>query len=43
MFIFPGTIPPWLRGDIVRAGPGQFSHGDDVYSHWFDGDAVLMK
>jgi beta,beta-carotene 9',10'-dioxygenase len=38
-----GTVPHWLRGDIVRAGPGQFTHGPDKYTHWFDGEAILMK
>lgn len=38
-----GAVPSWLHGDIVRAGPGQFKHGSDKYTHWFDGNAILMK
>ena len=36
-----GTLPPWLRGTLVRNGPGQFEVGDDSYNHWFDGLALL--
>ena len=45
MFYYPflGTVPAWLHGDIVRVGPGKFTHGKDAYTHWFDGEAILMK
>jgi len=41
--VVEGMVPSWLRGDIVRTGPGQFKHGKDVYHAWFDGEAILMK
>ena len=36
-----GTLPDWLRGTLVRNGPGRFEVGDDTYNHWFDGLALL--
>ena len=36
-----GTLPSWLRGTLVRNGPGRFEVGDDAYNHWFDGLALL--
>lgn len=41
--VVEGSVPSWLHGDIVRTGPGQFKHGKDMYSSWFDGEAILMK
>ncbi|MFC7185642.1 carotenoid oxygenase family protein [Halorubrum yunnanense] len=39
-----GGLPPWLRGSLVRNGPGAFSFpdGSDV-DHWFDGLAMLYR
>ena len=36
-----GDLPEWLSGTLVRNGPAQFDVGDDSYSHWFDGLAML--
>jgi len=36
-----GALPPWLRGTLVRNGPGRFEVEDDTYNHWFDGLALL--
>ncbi|XP_069573047.1 beta,beta-carotene 15,15'-dioxygenase [Brachyistius frenatus] len=36
-----GTIPSWLRGTLLRNGPGIFSVGDTSYDHWFDGMAFM--
>ncbi len=36
-----GQIPAWLRGTLLRNGPGRFSVGEDRYRHWFDGLAML--
>ena len=38
-----GDIPTWLRGTLVRNGPGQFEVGKQSYTHWFDGLAMLRS
>uniref|UniRef100_A0A0N4Z7P8 Beta,beta-carotene 15,15'-monooxygenase n=1 Tax=Parastrongyloides trichosuri TaxID=131310 RepID=A0A0N4Z7P8_PARTI len=38
-----GTIPTWLKGTLVRNGPGMFDIGDTSYKHWFDGMAYIQK
>jgi beta,beta-carotene 9',10'-dioxygenase len=38
-----GHIPPWLRGTLVRNGPGTFHVGTERYRHWFDGLAMLHR
>ncbi|GAB2595987.1 carotenoid oxygenase family protein [Microlunatus antarcticus] len=42
-----GTLPAWLRGTLVRNGPGRFSaqpggRGEQAH-HWFDGLAMLQR
>jgi beta-carotene 15,15'-monooxygenase len=39
-----GTLPEWLRGSLVRNGPGAFSFpsGSSV-DHWFDGLAMVYR
>ena len=42
-----GTLPPWLRGTLVRNGPGRFTaqpggRGERA-RHWFDGPAMLQR
>src|SRR4051812_48861339 len=36
-----GRLPDWLRGTLVRNGPGQFEIGEETFNHWFDGLAML--
>jgi carotenoid cleavage dioxygenase-like enzyme len=36
-----GTLPPWLRGVLVRNGPALFEIGEQKLNHWFDGLAML--
>ncbi|XP_073441202.1 carotenoid-cleaving dioxygenase, mitochondrial [Dendrobates tinctorius] len=36
-----GTIPAWVRGSLLRNGPGRFEFGADKYNHWFDGMALM--
>uniref|UniRef100_A0A0N4Z7P6 Sm domain-containing protein n=1 Tax=Parastrongyloides trichosuri TaxID=131310 RepID=A0A0N4Z7P6_PARTI len=43
MAVPPSTIPTWLKGTLVRNGPGLFSLGDTSYNHWFDGLAYIQK
>lgn len=38
-----GTIPRWLRGSLIRTGPGTLQVGKQSYHHWFDGLAMLRK
>uniref|UniRef100_A0A0M3IQ22 BHLH domain-containing protein n=1 Tax=Ascaris lumbricoides TaxID=6252 RepID=A0A0M3IQ22_ASCLU len=38
-----GEIPNWLRGTVVRNGPGIYSIGGVRYKHWFDGLALLQR
>jgi carotenoid cleavage dioxygenase-like enzyme len=38
-----GALPAWLRGTLVRNGPGAFEVGDRAYRHWFDGLAMLHR
>ncbi|EYC06244.1 hypothetical protein Y032_0077g1103 [Ancylostoma ceylanicum] len=37
------SIPPWLKGTIVRNGPGMFKIGDTEYKHWWDGLAYIQR
>ncbi|XP_048211011.1 beta,beta-carotene 15,15'-dioxygenase isoform X3 [Perognathus longimembris pacificus] len=36
-----GKIPTWLRGTLLRNGPGMHAVGESKYNHWFDGLALL--
>src|SRR5687767_2381366 len=36
-----GRLPGWLRGTLVRNGPGRYEVGDKTFEHWFDGLAML--
>ncbi|XP_067827008.1 carotenoid-cleaving dioxygenase, mitochondrial-like isoform X1 [Heptranchias perlo] len=38
-----GEIPKWLRGNLLRNGPGKFEFGNDIYNHWFDGMALMHQ
>lgn len=38
-----GEVPQWLKGDLLRVGPGKFEWGNMSYNHWFDGDAILNR
>ena len=38
-----GSIPSWLRGTLLRNGPGQFEVGSCSFRHWFDGLAQLHR
>ena len=41
-FIFSsGKLPEWLRGSLIRNGPGLRRIGDTEYKHLFDGLALL--
>ena len=38
-----GAVPAWLRGQLLRIGPGRFRAGRDQLNHWFDGFAHLFS
>ncbi|XP_043941540.1 retinoid isomerohydrolase isoform X2 [Protopterus annectens] len=38
-----GTIPQWLKGSLLRCGPGLFEVGSEPFYHLFDGQALLHK
>ncbi|XP_042330816.1 beta,beta-carotene 9',10'-oxygenase isoform X2 [Sceloporus undulatus] len=38
-----GQVPRWLKGQLLRNGPGKFEFGNDKYNHWFDGMALLHQ
>uniref|UniRef100_A0A8C2TRJ4 Retinoid isomerohydrolase n=1 Tax=Coturnix japonica TaxID=93934 RepID=A0A8C2TRJ4_COTJA len=38
-----GRIPTWLRGSLLRCGPGLFEVGAEPFYHLFDGQALLHK
>lgn len=40
---FAGRIPTWLRGSLLRCGPGLFEVGAEPFYHLFDGQALLHK
>jgi carotenoid cleavage dioxygenase-like enzyme len=38
-----GTVPEWLKGTLLRNGPGKFEVGPHRYRHWFDGLSMLHR
>jgi beta,beta-carotene 9',10'-dioxygenase len=38
-----GKLPEWLRGTLIRNGPGAFQVGQERYRHWFDGLSMLHR
>lgn len=40
---FAGEIPKWVKGTLLKNGPGIFEVGQDKYNHWFDGLAILQS
>ncbi|XP_037071797.1 carotenoid isomerooxygenase-like [Pollicipes pollicipes] len=38
-----GTIPSWIRGSLLRNGPGRLNVGDDEFKHLFDASALLHR
>ena len=41
--VISGKVPAWLKGTLLRNGPGKFSLGNESYLHWFDGLAMLHR
>ncbi|KDR21601.1 Beta,beta-carotene 15,15'-monooxygenase [Zootermopsis nevadensis] len=38
-----GCIPKWLKGSLIRNGPGNLKVGDMTFGHLFDGSALLHR
>ncbi|XP_049868031.1 carotenoid isomerooxygenase-like [Pectinophora gossypiella] len=38
-----GTMPPWLRGTLLRNGPGSLKVGTMRFDHLFDSSALLHR
>ncbi|XP_033606319.1 carotenoid isomerooxygenase isoform X2 [Cryptotermes secundus] len=38
-----GCIPYWLKGSLLRNGPGSLKVGDMTFGHLFDGSALLHR
>ncbi|KAF0311759.1 Carotenoid isomerooxygenase [Amphibalanus amphitrite] len=38
-----GVIPSWLRGSLLRNGPGRLNVGDEQFKHLFDASALLHR
>uniref|UniRef100_A0A671VUT7 Retinoid isomerohydrolase n=1 Tax=Sparus aurata TaxID=8175 RepID=A0A671VUT7_SPAAU len=38
-----GRIPSFLKGSLLRLGPGLFEIGDEPFYHLFDGQALMHK
>jgi beta,beta-carotene 9',10'-dioxygenase len=39
--VVEGSLPSWLRGQLVRTAPALFQLGDYAVDHWFDGLGLL--
>eukprot|EP00929_Paragymnodinium_shiwhaense_P111196 TRINITY_DN788_c0_g2_i1.p1 TRINITY_DN788_c0_g2~~TRINITY_DN788_c0_g2_i1.p1 ORF type:complete len:681 (+),score=174.67 TRINITY_DN788_c0_g2_i1:85-2127(+) len=38
-----GSLPPWLQGSLVHAGPAKFEFGGESFVDWVDGQAMLYR
>uniref|UniRef100_A0A4W3GF06 Retinoid isomerohydrolase n=1 Tax=Callorhinchus milii TaxID=7868 RepID=A0A4W3GF06_CALMI len=38
-----GALPTWLKGSLLRCGPGLFEVASEPFYHLFDGQALLHK
>ncbi|XP_063218959.1 carotenoid isomerooxygenase isoform X2 [Bacillus rossius redtenbacheri] len=38
-----GQVPKWLRGSLIRNGPGSLKVGDMTFEHLFDSSALLHR
>jgi beta,beta-carotene 9',10'-dioxygenase len=36
-----GTLPGWLKGQLVRTAPAEFARGGIAVQHWFDAHGLL--
>lgn len=38
-----GIIPRWLKGSLLRNGPGSWKVGNDYFQHLFDCSSLLHR
>ncbi|KAK2577240.1 hypothetical protein KPH14_003385 [Odynerus spinipes] len=38
-----GTVPKWLKGNLLRNGPGSLKVGEYTFNHLFDSSALLHR
>lgn len=38
-----GTIPKWIKGSLLRNGPGRLKVGDMMFKHLFDSSALIHR
>lgn len=38
-----GSIPKSILGSYIKNGPGLFTIGEEILSHWFEGNSGLLK
>jgi carotenoid cleavage dioxygenase-like enzyme len=38
-----GSLPPYLKGNFIRTGPGIYEFGKESFKHFFDPMAILQK
>jgi hypothetical protein len=43
MLFLAGCMPKWLKGSLIRNGPGNLKVGDMAFGHLFDGSALLHR
>jgi hypothetical protein len=43
MLFLAGCLPRWLKGSLIRNGPGSLKVGDMTFRHLFDGSALLHR
>lgn len=43
MLFLAGCMPKWLKGSLIRNGPGNLKVGDMTFGHLFDGSALLHR
>lgn len=43
MCIVSGRIPSFIKGSLLRLGPGLFEVGAEPFYHLFDGQALMHK
>lgn len=41
--VVDGIIPNWIRGSLLRNGPGNLKFGDMTFNHLFDSAALLHR
>lgn len=43
LYVVLGEIPKWLKGTLIRNGPGSLKVGSECFAHLFDSSALLHR